>query len=253
VTPAALSTCRVHQPGFASPGTFHPQGFSPSRWFAPRQTARPCFMPERSWSLAPSEPSPRPEPCHLSVACALLPLILLGRAGVFRPPEPSASCHAALLSGSRFADEPVHGVDRGSLEPDSASGPCSPERVRCHRGAGWAPMTPGALLGFMTSPGPSPSLPCAGTSTGGSGAPCLAPDGGAAEAVMPSGRRSPRIDWRLAESAFRRRPPRASGRSRVLRRKTSGGLAHACREAVRGAAARGPPPERGPLDQGCHG
>jgi hypothetical protein len=30
---------------FATPTTFRPQGFSPSRRFAPRPDARPCFMP----------------------------------------------------------------------------------------------------------------------------------------------------------------------------------------------------------------
>jgi len=40
-------------PGSYLPGTFRPQGFSPSRRLAPRQPARPCFVPERSWSSTP--------------------------------------------------------------------------------------------------------------------------------------------------------------------------------------------------------
>jgi len=35
-------------PRLASPGTFRPQGFAPSRRFPPRSNARPCFMPVTS-------------------------------------------------------------------------------------------------------------------------------------------------------------------------------------------------------------
>jgi hypothetical protein len=40
-----LSTSESTPPRFATPGTFRPQGFSPSRRFAPRLDVRPCFMP----------------------------------------------------------------------------------------------------------------------------------------------------------------------------------------------------------------
>jgi hypothetical protein len=41
-----ISSSESTSPRFTSPGTFRPQGFSPSRRFAPRLNARPCFMPE---------------------------------------------------------------------------------------------------------------------------------------------------------------------------------------------------------------
>ena len=41
-----LSSGESTPPRLASPGTFRPQGFSPSRRITPRLNARPCFMPE---------------------------------------------------------------------------------------------------------------------------------------------------------------------------------------------------------------
>lgn len=41
-----INSSESTKPRFASPGTFRPQGFSPSRQFTPRLNARPCFMPE---------------------------------------------------------------------------------------------------------------------------------------------------------------------------------------------------------------
>jgi hypothetical protein len=41
-----LSPGESTPPRFASPGTFRPQGFAPSRRLTPRPNARPCFMPE---------------------------------------------------------------------------------------------------------------------------------------------------------------------------------------------------------------
>jgi hypothetical protein len=41
-----LSSGESTPPRLASPGTFRPQGFTPSRRLAPRPNVRPCFMPE---------------------------------------------------------------------------------------------------------------------------------------------------------------------------------------------------------------
>jgi hypothetical protein len=41
-----LSSGESTPPRLASPGTFRPQGFAPSRRIPPRLNARPCFMPE---------------------------------------------------------------------------------------------------------------------------------------------------------------------------------------------------------------
>jgi hypothetical protein len=43
-----LSPGESTPPRLASPGTFRPQGFTPSRRLPPRLNARPCFMPETS-------------------------------------------------------------------------------------------------------------------------------------------------------------------------------------------------------------
>jgi hypothetical protein len=48
-------------PGFASPGRFRPQGFTPSRRFTPSLAVRPCFMPVTLMGLSPPEPSPPTE------------------------------------------------------------------------------------------------------------------------------------------------------------------------------------------------
>jgi hypothetical protein len=40
-----LSLSKSTQPRFATPSTFRPQGFSPSRRFPPRSDVRPCFVP----------------------------------------------------------------------------------------------------------------------------------------------------------------------------------------------------------------
>lgn len=59
LAPPALSNCRVHlrsvsatRPGFASPGTFRPQGFSPSRRLSPRPDAQPFSGWKRLWGSA---------------------------------------------------------------------------------------------------------------------------------------------------------------------------------------------------------
>jgi hypothetical protein len=41
-----LSSGESTPPRLASPGTFRPQGFTPSRRITPRPDARPCFVPE---------------------------------------------------------------------------------------------------------------------------------------------------------------------------------------------------------------
>jgi hypothetical protein len=41
-----LSSGESTPPRLASPGTFRPQGFTPSRRLSPRPNARPCFVPE---------------------------------------------------------------------------------------------------------------------------------------------------------------------------------------------------------------
>jgi hypothetical protein len=46
-------------PGLPTPGTFRPQGFSPSRRFPPRSDVQPCFMPVTPLGFYPSGTSPR--------------------------------------------------------------------------------------------------------------------------------------------------------------------------------------------------
>jgi len=45
-------------PRLASPGTFRPQGFAPSRRFTPRSDLRPCFMPVTPLGFLPSRDFP---------------------------------------------------------------------------------------------------------------------------------------------------------------------------------------------------
>jgi hypothetical protein len=47
-------------PRFASPGTFRPQGFAPSRRFAPRSDLRSCFIPVTSLGFLPFRDFPSP-------------------------------------------------------------------------------------------------------------------------------------------------------------------------------------------------
>jgi hypothetical protein len=48
-----LSPSESTRPRLTSPGTFRPQGFSPSRRITPRSDARPCFMPVTSMGFCP--------------------------------------------------------------------------------------------------------------------------------------------------------------------------------------------------------
>jgi hypothetical protein len=71
-----LSPGESTPPRLASPGTFRPQGFAPSRRFAPRLNARPCFMPEtpmgffalQGVSLTARFPDSSPRNCLLDVS-----------------------------------------------------------------------------------------------------------------------------------------------------------------------------------------
>jgi len=53
-----ISSSESTSPRFASPGTFRPQGFSPSRRLPPRSNARPCFMPETPMGFCSSRGFP---------------------------------------------------------------------------------------------------------------------------------------------------------------------------------------------------
>jgi hypothetical protein len=50
--PSTREPGRVHSTPVSRPGTFHPQGFSPSRRFTPRPNVRPCFVPVTSMGFA---------------------------------------------------------------------------------------------------------------------------------------------------------------------------------------------------------
>jgi hypothetical protein len=71
-----LSPGESTPPRLASPGTFRPQGFSPSRRIAPRPNVRPCFMPEtpmgffalQGLSLTARFPDSSPRNCLLDVS-----------------------------------------------------------------------------------------------------------------------------------------------------------------------------------------
>jgi hypothetical protein len=54
-----VGTSESTPPRFAEPGTFRPQGFSPSRRITPRLHVRPCFMPVTSLGFCPSGIFPR--------------------------------------------------------------------------------------------------------------------------------------------------------------------------------------------------
>jgi hypothetical protein len=141
LAPPALSNCRVHlrsvsatRPGFASPGTFRPQGFSPSRRLSPR-TVCPAlfhagalleFLALQSFSLVRSRNASRRPPC--------LPACWLPQ---------TATRHAALGKWP-FPCEQVTDPSTACL----ASRLCSPERVRCETASGEADDLPDALLGF---------------------------------------------------------------------------------------------------------
>jgi hypothetical protein len=64
--PTTLELRRVHFTPVFSPGTFRPQGVSPSRRLAPRLNARPCFMPVTPMGLCSPGISP-----HSQVSAAL--------------------------------------------------------------------------------------------------------------------------------------------------------------------------------------
>ena len=49
-----LSPSESTPPRIAAPGTFRPQGFSPSRRLPPRSNAQPCFMPVTPMGFCPS-------------------------------------------------------------------------------------------------------------------------------------------------------------------------------------------------------
>jgi hypothetical protein len=132
--PPAEST----HPRLASPGTFRLQGFAPSWRFPPRQATRPCSMPERSWSRMPFRAfpssgavSPLDDRCPPAVGFRRdAGAAGEGRLGTARP------CPQGYASTSRWADEPGGFGMLRSHGRSSASGPCSPERVRCRRPAG---------------------------------------------------------------------------------------------------------------------
>jgi hypothetical protein len=55
-----LSSGESTPPRLASPGTFRPQGFTPSRRLTPRLNARPCFVPETPMGFPLSRGFPSP-------------------------------------------------------------------------------------------------------------------------------------------------------------------------------------------------
>jgi len=72
-----LSPGESTPPRLASPGTFRPQGFSPSRRLAPRLDVRPCFMPETPMGFRPSGVSPhRQVPMTRRLGIAFLTFLL---------------------------------------------------------------------------------------------------------------------------------------------------------------------------------
>jgi hypothetical protein len=112
--------------------------------------------------LHPPELFPRPEPPRLSA----------GSVPSCRSPSPRSRRRSEDLVGGVVAAAPPH-CTRGFRDPTraaaglpvaicdagSASGPCSPGRVRCTPTGGEACRRPDALLGFRSPPGFSPSPP----------------------------------------------------------------------------------------------
>jgi hypothetical protein len=103
------STIREHP----KPALFRPQGFSPSRRFAPRCRLRPCFMPQPRPGFSSTWPSgvllPPGQPHHLSVAVASSPLSLRSAAVDFRRRrhEPELRPRGVAPSGAASTSRPV--------------------------------------------------------------------------------------------------------------------------------------------------
>jgi hypothetical protein len=67
----ALEVTGVHRRGFASPASFHLQGFAPSWRFAPPETVRACFIPVALVGFLALRSIPLPEVAATSSVTAL--------------------------------------------------------------------------------------------------------------------------------------------------------------------------------------
>ena len=126
-----MSSGESTSPRLASPGTFRPQGFSPSRRFAPRPSARPCFMPVTPLGFCSSgifphsqvlRLPPRDYPLGVSphITCRiLLQCAASGSAGPHGR-RPNHSSPTGLCSG-------CESVPTGGVLPPTPSGRFPPE------------------------------------------------------------------------------------------------------------------------------
>lgn len=96
---------------FATPTTFRPQGFAPSRRLTPRSNARSCFIPVTPMGLCPSGVFPR---CQVSPAYHQreYPLDV-------SPPQSTVN---SAMQGTRISANPIKCLRH---EPFSPSGSCS--------------------------------------------------------------------------------------------------------------------------------
>ena len=111
---------------FATPTTFRPQGFAPSRRLPPRSDARPCFMsvtpmgfqPFRDFPSLPGPAGSSPGNCPLDVS----------------PPQCTVN---SALQGTRFSANPITSLRHEPLPPpglcsDSESVPPLDCYIRCN-------------------------------------------------------------------------------------------------------------------------
>jgi rubredoxin len=111
----------------ATPTTFRPQGFAPSRRLSPRSNVRPCFMPVTSMGFRPSGGFPR---CQVPPARRRrdYPLDV-------SPPHCTVN---SAMQGARFSADPVKSLRHEPLSPpglcsDSESVPPLDCYIRCRR------------------------------------------------------------------------------------------------------------------------
>jgi hypothetical protein len=118
------STC----PGFTSPGTFPPRGFSPPRGFAPSGALRVCFAPLAPMGFLPSRVSPpkKPHPpCRWCLALlTFTPAILSAMTRRIRAPPPyAASVVPKPIRAFRALSSPGVRASPGRLFDEPAAAP----------------------------------------------------------------------------------------------------------------------------------
>jgi hypothetical protein len=138
-----------------APGTFRPQGFAPSRRFAPRSDARPCFMPVTSMGFHPSGVFPRGQvPGLVTQGNALLVFLLRWPGKLYNIPSAEARRCRVVYAADAFVHLQGLAPTRESVLP-----------IRCYPGSDSR-----SPLGLPdASPGCLPQLP--GTAR----VPCTAP------------------------------------------------------------------------------